>query len=394
MRTLFSPVALRIVLIAPPWYPLPPHGYGGTELVVHLLHFELRRMGHHVTVFGAVGSDPEVVTLAPASWSDDLGGPIQHVREATYLARVAARLEGEHFDVIHDHLGPAGVLLAALSKVAPVVVHTMHGQLREPDLTFYREVDRYVNLVAVSAAQAAPAPDLRVAAVVHNAVDIRGTKLSPSTDGYLIEIARICPEKGQHLAIEVARRTGRKLILAGKVERSAIGERYFREKIVPHLGAQVEYHSNIAGAVKAELIARAAAGIYPLQWPEPFGLALAECMVSGTPVLALPCGSSPELIEPGVTGFIAKDVGELLAAVDGIGEIDRTRCASVARARFSPRQMAEAYLEVYRQGLALAEPVAAGEGWPAGTSTAAVASAHEAYSTLSGTESAKPLSPQ
>ncbi len=394
MRTLFSPAGLRIALIAPPWYPLPPNGYGGTELVVHLLHSELRRMGHRVTVFGAEGSDPDVEALAPASWSDDLGGPIQHVREATYLARVSERLQGEHFDVIHDHLGPAGVLLAILSKVATVVVHTMHGQLREPDLSFYREVDRYVNLVAISAAQAATAPDLRVAAVVHNAVDMDATKLSLSEDGYLIEIARVCPEKGQHLAIEVARRTGRKLILAGKLERSAVGERYFREKIVPHLGAQVEYHSNVAGALKAELIARAAAGIYPLQWAEPFGLALVECMVSGAPVLALPCGSSPELIEPGVTGFIAKDMDELVAAVDRLDEIDRARCASVARARFAPRRMAEAYLEVYGQGLALAEPVAGGEAWPAVPSAAAVARAQGAYTTLSETESAEPLPAQ
>jgi glycosyltransferase involved in cell wall biosynthesis len=166
----------------------------------------------------------------------------------------------------------------------------------------------------------------------------------------LIEVARITPDKGQHIAIEVAQRAGRKLILAGKVERSEEGLEYFEEQVEPFLSPSVEYYPNVAGALKAKLISRAAAGLFPLQWSEPFGLAMVECMVAGTPVLALRTGSTPELVEEGVTGFLAEDADGLVAAVNQLDEIDRVRCAQVARERFSPRRMAERYLAVYRRG--------------------------------------------
>jgi glycosyltransferase involved in cell wall biosynthesis len=341
---------LRIALVAPPWYPLPPRGYGGTELVVHLLHTELTRMGHEVVVFGAEGSGPGVTALAESGWTKDLGGAYEYPRLDTYLARVYNRLAGQRFDVIHDHSSLVGVLLALHAEVAPVVVHTIHGELLDPFCRFYREIEDRVRLCAISASQAATAPAVRVAAVVPNAVEIPSSAPGHTRERYLIEVARITHDKGQHLAIEVARRTGRKLILAGKVERSGEGERYFEEEIEPHLGRAVEYYPNVAGAEKSRLVSRAAAGIFPLQWPEPFGLAMVECMVVGTPVLALRTGSAPELIEDGVTGFLADDVDGLVAAAGRLDQVDPLRCAEVARERFSPRVMAERYLEVYRGG--------------------------------------------
>jgi len=279
--------AMRIAIVAPPWYPLPPRGYGGTELVVHLLHTELRRMGHEVRVFGAEGSEPGVTPLADAAWSRDLGGDEETPRLTTYLARVFATLEGERFDVVHDHAGPEGLLLALYSNVAPVVVHTIHGELLEPLCAFYTEVMHRARLCAISLSQAASAPALKLAGIVHNAVELPPAPPSQVHERYFIEVARITPDKGQHLAIALARRTGRKLILAGKVERSGEGERYFEEEVEPHLGPTVEYYPNVAGTQKTRLIARAAAGVFPLQWSEPFGLAMVECMVAGTPVLAL-----------------------------------------------------------------------------------------------------------
>ena len=352
------PLGLRIAMVAPPWYPLPPRGYGGTELVVHLLHTELRRRGHEVTVFGATESGPGVTMLADARWNPDLGGPWSAVREATYLARVYEHLEGKRFDVIHDHLGPEGILMALNSGVAPLVVHTVHGEITEPYATFYREVQHRVRLCAISVSQATSAPELHFTAMVHNAVEIPTGPHSRSKERYLIEVARIVPNKGQHLAIEVARRTGRKLILGGKVERTGEGESYFEEEVEPHLGRSIEYYPNVHGAEKSRLVARAAAGIFPLQWAEPFGLAMAECMVAGTPVIALRTGSAPELIEPGVTGFLAEDVDGLVDAVNHLEEIDPARCAEVARERFSPARMADDYLRVYQSGLAI-EPLTA-----------------------------------
>jgi len=342
--------ALRIAIVAPAWYPLPPRGYGGTELVVHLLRTELRRMGHEVTVFGAEGSEPGVTMLADAAWSQDLGGPAENARQATYLARVYAAMGGRRFDVIHDHTGFEGLLLALQSGLAPVVVHTMHGELSEPMSTFYKEVDQRARLCAISLSQAASAPDLTLAGIVHNAVELPAAPPSVTHERYLIEVARITPDKGQHLAIKVAQRAGRKLILAGKVERSGEGMRYFEEQVEPFLSPTVEYYPNVAGTLKARLTSRAAAGIFPLQWAEPFGLAMVECMVAGTPILALRTGSTPELIEEGVTGFLAEDVDDLVEGANRLDEIDRVRCATVARERFSPRHMAERYLAVYRRG--------------------------------------------
>jgi len=340
--------ALRIAMVAPPWYPLPPRGYGGIELVVHLLQTELGKMGHDVVVFGAGGSGPGVTMLADAGWTRDLGGSGESARLGTYLARVYDRLAGERFDVIHDHSGFAGVLLAMHAGVAPVVVHTIHGELLESYCAFYKEIESRVRLCAISQSQAATAPAIRFAGVIHNAVELPTAPLSRARERYLIEVARITEDKGQHLAIEVARRSGRKLILAGKVERTGEGERYFEDEIEPHLGRAVEYYPNVQGSEKARLISRAAAGIFPLQWPEPFGLAMVECMVVGTPILALRTGSAPELIEDGVTGFVADDVEGLVSAAGRLDQIDSARCAEVARERFSPRRMAEGYLEVYR----------------------------------------------
>lgn len=339
--------SLRIALVAPPWYPVPPRGYGGTELVVHLLFTELRRMGHDVVVFGAEGSGPGVVALGDARWVRDLGGAHEWPRLDTYLARVYKRLAGERFDVIHEHSSLVGALLALHSGVAPVVVHTIHGELLEPYCVFYREIEDQVRLCAISASQAATAPAVKVRAIVPNAVEIPTVPPAHNRERYLIEVARITPDKGQHLAIQVARRAGRKLILAGKVERTGAGESYFEDEIEPYLGRAVEYYPNVAGAEKARLISRAAAGIFPLQWPEPFGLAMAECMVVGTPILALRTGSAPELIEDGVTGFLADDVEGLVQAATRLDQIDPIRCAEVSRTRFSPRLMAERYLQVY-----------------------------------------------
>jgi glycosyltransferase involved in cell wall biosynthesis len=346
--------ALRIALIAPPWYPIPPKGYGGIELVVHLLHQELHSMGHHVTVLGAEGSGPGVEVLAPSEWSIDLGTPVQPVREATYLLRAFDRLARGEFDVIHDHVGAVGLLALGACGPAEVKVHTIHGPISESMATLYRQVQDRVRLVAISASQAVTARDVAIAGVVYNAVPV-DVPVQTHKDSYLLELARITPDKGQHLAIEVAHRTGRPLVLAGKVERTPEGERYFREKIAPHLGDQIRYIPNVAGREKQDLIGRAAAGVFPLQWPEPFGLAMVECMVTGTPVVAFGVGAAPELIEPRVTGFIARDVDQMVAAIALLDEIDPIDCAAEARRRFSPRRMAEGYLDVYRQGRVMPE---------------------------------------
>jgi len=344
----------RIALIAPPWYPLPPAGYGGIELVVALLARELRRLGHCVTLFGAAGSEPGTVICAPSGWDAELGQPSGVTLELAYLARVFEQLrQVEHVDVVHDHSGHAGLLGSTLLARAPAV-HTVHGHLDEPQRAFYSSVGARAGLVAISESQRSTAPELSWVGTVHNAVDVDALRVASrdEKDGFLLCLARICPAKGQSVAIEVARRTGRRLVLAGKVE----SYEYFRNEVAPHLdGERVRYVPNVAGREKADLLARADALLAPITWAEPFGLSVVEAMASGTPAISFALGAAVELIEEGRTGFVVRDVDAMVAAVSACAELEPMRCASLVRARFDPRAMAGGYMKVYERVIAGAD---------------------------------------
>lgn len=339
---------LRIAFVAPPWLPIPPGGYGGIEYVVYLLARELQRMGHHVTVFGRQGSEPQldVIALAPESWSQHLGSRQQAARECLHIFRAYELIRRRAFDVVHDHTGFNGIMMAAALRMPAAAVATLHGDLTEADGEFLAAVQERVALVAITAAQRSQVASVQWSGVVHNAVDPDGLDVGAEKDGYLLQLARITPDKGQHLAIEVARRTGRRLVLAGKIDPA--GRDYFHESIEPRLGDGVEWVEDVSGRDKAELLARASAMLFPIQWEEPFGLAMVEAMASGTPVVALARGAASELVEEGVTGFLATDVDGLVEGVRRSVDIDSAACARTARERFSPRRSAEGYEAVYR----------------------------------------------
>jgi glycosyltransferase involved in cell wall biosynthesis len=339
----------HIVMVAPPWYPTPPHGYGGIELVVGLLGDALREAGHRVTLLAAEGSQPGAIVLAPLSWRDDLGGPDERLRELTYASRVVSTLaELGHIDVIHDHCGFATLVAASVADIAPVV-HTVHGDIPEAYATFYASAANRASFIAISAAQRRTMPQFPWIGTVHNAVDVGRLSVTPQEkEPYLLCLARICPDKGQHVAIEVARRTGMRLVLAGKVEATPQSMAYFREHVAPAIdGTRVVHLHNVAGQQKARLLARAYALLAPLQWDEPFGLAMVEAMASGTPVIAIARGAAPELVSDGITGFLVRDAGEMAGAVSRVANLDPMRCAVETRARFSPVVMAAAYDLLY-----------------------------------------------
>ena len=356
----------RIALIAPPWYPVPPDGYGGTELVVALLATELRARGLHVELFAAEGSALASHQVAPRQWSAALGGRDEHVRDLTYARRVLDLIDGSGpFDVIHDHSGGAVLVGLTARAAAPVihtvhsspVIHTVHNSIEEPLRTFLESLAPHgVGLVSVSEAQRRPVAHLPWRGTVHNAVDLSALRVAEPGDKqrYLVSLARICHDKGQHLAIEAARRAGRRLVLAGKVEETPESVGYFEREIAPAIdGDQVIHLQNVAGEEKARLLAGASALLAPLQWDEPFGLYMAEAMASGTPVIAFPRGAAPELITPGTTGFLARSVEEMAEMVHQAEHIDPERCAANARALFAPSRMADGYLAVYERIAAL-----------------------------------------
>ena len=345
-------------MIVSPWFPVPPMGYGGIELMAYNLARELANRGHKVTVLGRQGSRGpfETVALAPESWEKDLGARDQTPRQNLFLYRAYETVRRRSFDVIHDHSGLTGILVASQARLQAPIVATIHGSLTEAEGDFLRAVARQVNLVAISRAQQATVAGVEWRGVVHNAVDpaqYRPVTERAEKEDYLVQLARITPDKGQHIAIEVAKRLDMKLILAGKVDGGA--EEYFAKTIEPNLGDRVIWRENVKGKEKADLLAHARALIFPIQWEEPFGMAMVEAMVSGTPVIALRHGAAAEVVEPGVTGFLADDAEGLVNAFEHLDEIDLERCAAFAAERFGPGRMADGYLNAYEHAIEAAQ---------------------------------------
>lgn len=348
------PKRRRIAVIAPPWYPVPVDGYGGIELVVDLHVRGLEALGHEVILYGAEGSRPGTIELAPASYRAAMATYPDHLfRLMTYVERVFADIarRRDEIDIIHDHTGWDGMGLVRAGQFADVpAVHTTHGPLGEMQCSLYNEVGDAVGLVAISNSQRHSAPALNWVGTVHNAVDIDKLWIGSRADKepYLLSLARISPEKGQHHAIEVARRTGYRLVLAGKVAEYRADVAYWHEQVKPHIdNDRVVYIPSVGGSAKANLLARATAMLAPLTWEEPFGLSYVESMASGTPCIGIARGALPELVVDGETGFLGQDVDDLVEAVGRVGEIDPYRCAALTRTSFCPDAMAEGYLNVY-----------------------------------------------
>ncbi len=340
-------------MIVSPWYPVPPVGYGGIELMAYNLARELQIRGHQVCVIGQQGSKGpfETVAVAPESWTSQLGTLDQQSRECLFLYRAYHIVQRRAFDVVHDHSGLPGILVGATSGLATPVVATLHGSLSEAEGEFLAAVDDDVHLVAISRSQQEQVASVKWRRVVNNAVDpFEYRPVAPEEkEDYLVQLARINPSKGQHLAIEFARRVGVRLVLAGKIDPDS--NAYFENEVKPHLGDDVAWVENVVGVEKARLLARAKAMIFPIQWEEPFGMAMVEAMVSGTPVIAMARGAASEVVEPGITGWLAEDLDGLVEAYSRLGEIDLQLCVKRASERFGLAQMADGYQSVYETAI-------------------------------------------
>jgi glycosyltransferase involved in cell wall biosynthesis len=338
---------LRIAQIAPLYEPVPPKLYGGTERVVSYITEELVRRGHDVTLFAA-GDSQTKARLAPGCeralrllGKPELGASLQLGMLADIFTEARRR-----FDIIHSHIDYWSFPFARLSQTP--TISTMHGRLDIEDLhAVYRSFPEAA-LVSISDNQRDPLPGMNWAATIHHGLPPELLQFNPQRGKYLAFIGRISPEKRPDLAIEVALRSGVPIKIAAKVD--VVDREYFAEVIEPLIKPPlVEYIGEIGDAQKSEFLGGALALMFTIDWPEPFGLAMIEALACGTPVIARPCGSVPEVIRDGVTGFIAKEVDEMVAAVDKIGSISREGCRREFDERFSVQVMVDKYETVYHR---------------------------------------------
>jgi len=345
---------LKIAIVSPPWFPVPPSGYGGIELVVSILTEGLCRRGHSVTLFASGDSVTQARLISVIDSS-----PQVRIRENVQLENIhslAAYEMAHEFDIIHDHNGYGSRLLGALVSriIGKPVVATLHGPADRHSLEFYNSIAFDLHFIAISDAQRASYGRLNFLSTIPNAIKMEDYPFSESSDDYLLFVGRMSEEKGAHIAASVARKLGRKLIMIGKAnEEREI--KYFDEMVKPLLGERIKYYGEVDQATKTELYKNAECVLFPIQWPEPFGLVMIEAMACGTPVVAIRNGSVPEVIKHNQTGFIVENEEEMLKAVKRIGDIDRAICRYHVVQEYSEERFIDRHERAYANALALSQ---------------------------------------
>jgi glycosyltransferase involved in cell wall biosynthesis len=357
---------MRIAMLAPISWSLPPSGYGPWELVVHNLTEELVKLGHEVILFAAAGSTTSArlaatIPHALATWPEDErnrpqaldpqsglleGPPDARILEQLHIASCMERAANGEFDLVHSHLHVHALVFARLIKCP--LVSTLHGaawvRATHPVFRAYKENP----FVSLSDAERQFLPELNYVATVHNGIKLESFPFEPDKDDYLLFAGRIAPEKGAAEAVEIARRTGRRLLLAGMIEPQHEG--YFDANVRPWIdGKNVEYLGLLSQAELAPIYQKAAAVLFLISWAEPFGLVAVEAQASGTPLIATRFGALPEIILAGETGFVIDSLDQAVAAVDRIDSIAPSACRRNAESRFSASHMAREYDAVYKK---------------------------------------------
>jgi glycosyltransferase involved in cell wall biosynthesis len=337
---------MRIAQVAPLYESVPPKYYGGTERVVSWLTEELVRQGHDVTLFASGDSETRARLIAGSHRSLRLDKRCvdQLAHHVLLLERVLER--ADLFDLIHWHVD---YLHYPLSRRSPRPhVTTLHGRLDLPDLVpLYREF-RDVPLVSISNAQREPFPSVNWRGTVYHGLPPDLYTFRPEAGSYLAFLGRVSPEKRVDRAIEIARRVGIPIWIAAKVD--DVDRAYFENVIEPMLRtADAEYVGEIGQGEKDDFLGNAYALLFPIDWPEPFGLVMIEAMACGTPVVAYRRGSVTEVMEHGTTGFAVQTLEEAVRAVERIAELSRRRCRDVFEERFTAERMAAGYVAIYEE---------------------------------------------
>jgi glycosyltransferase involved in cell wall biosynthesis len=334
-------VALRVAMLAPISWRVPPRHYGPWEQFVSLLTEGLVERGVDVTLFATADSQTRarLVGTAPTGYSEDPKLDVK-VWEALHVAGVFER--AGQFDLIHNN---ADFLPLSYSRLVETpVVTTIHGFSSERIVPVYERYDGHVHYVAISDADRHAR--LHYAATIHHGIDMRAFEVGDGSGGYLLFFGRIHPDKGAVEALEVAERTGLRLVLAGIVQ----DRRYFDELVAPFVdGERVRYLGAVGPEARGELLGRARALVHLVNFEEPFGFSVVEAMACGTPVVARARGSLPELVQPAVNGFLVGSLDEAAAAVKAAPELDRAKVRASVEQRFSAERMVDEYLELYRR---------------------------------------------
>ena len=335
---------MRIAQVAPLYESVPPHLYGGTERIVSYLTEELVRQGHDVTLFASGDSITNATLISPCSRSLRLSPDCMdpHTYHAILYDDVLSRKD--EFDILHFH---TDYFHFPFSKNLDLpVVTTVHGRLDLPDLLpLYRHF-RQMPVVSISMAQREPLDQVNWVGNVYHGLPTGLHSLSNEPGDYLAFLGRISPEKRPDRAIRIAVRSGMKLKIAAKIDR--VDREYFESQIKPLLKRPgIEFIGEISEAEKSLFLGNARAYLFPIDWPEPFGLTMIEAMACGTPTIAFNCGSVPEVIEDGVTGFIVESEEEAVRALGRLHQLNRESCRRSFESKFTACRMAEDYLAIY-----------------------------------------------
>lgn len=337
---------MKIAQIAPIAERVPPKRYGGTERVVYCLTEHLVRRGHEVTLFasGDSATSAKLVSVFPRGIREAKVHDPHGINEWTLLNIGLAYKMQDEFDIIHDHNSPIS-LPAANIAITPTVF-TIHSPITPSNKKLFQALDK-PNLVSISKSQIEKHPYLNFVGTVHNGLDLENYPFGRSNDGYLLFVGRISPEKGVHYAIEVAQYLNLPLIIVAKID--DVDRDYFTKFIEPKLSEQIRWVGEKDEKERNDLYSNALAFLHPVTWPEPFGLTMIEAMACGTPVIAFNQGSVPELVVHGRTGFIARDLEEMIESVLNIDKIDRRETRSHALKNFNAARMVTSYEAIYQQ---------------------------------------------
>lgn len=336
---------MKIAQVSPLYESVPPRTYGGTERIVSYLTEELVAQGHEVTLFASGDSVTGAQLIAARKRAlrlDNVFDPIAH--HYVMLEEVFER--AARFDIIHFHTDYLHFPLARRHSVPHVT--TLHGRLDLPDLMPVYKKFSEMPVVSISNAQRTPLPRANWQQTIYHGLPLELYDCGEKPGNYLAFVGRISPEKRLDRAIEIAARSGMRLRIAAKTD--AADRDYMEQVIRPILNnSSAELIGEIGDKDKKEFLANAYALLFPIDWPEPFGLVIIEAMACGTPIIAFRCGSVPELIQEGVTGYIVDDIEGALQALRKISAFDRRRCRRIFEERFSASRMAQDYLSVYRR---------------------------------------------